>query len=586
MSGPARALDPRWVGRLPTILIALACLPLLAPRIHGAPGLAWSVLAAAVFGAVWVIGALTAARNTGRRLTVALAPGALPALSGLALIYGAWAAMHPPTLEQLVLLGAQLPFAIMLDMGLGWSRRDRFDLDAGPFLIVGGLGVFLWFDDALFVAHFAVVGLAYAVREYSGYPGERHALGAAGLAGAIAAAVLVLGDLHGLARPETVASSPIPGGHLIVLVGGLLISGAQTLPLGLLGGAAVLMGLDGIWRLQTGVGFFVEADLPLAVLAGLVLFVPRGPAFDGGPRRQLVRGALYGLTVCGLCLAFDARAVLGWSAEHTRLAPLLALPIVEVVARLIGPWIGGGAPASPIPGRRRLLAVGVLYLALGAHVHFASERRPQGTVEPWLEACRAEARGGCLRLGRIYEQRCSPGATTPGCVAASALVLPQACEAGVAEACARYGDLLARGSAAIAADGDAASRALDRACELDELAACNRLGLMLWTGQGLKIDTNRADTLFEKACEGGLGESCEHLGSMLDAVAPPGVRQRAVMALERGCDRGRASACATAGEWYIAGKGVPPSVRQGRGLIEQACRQGLQSACERAAAWR
>lgn len=585
-----RPIDPQWIVRLPIIAVVAMLAALLSDRARSEPGLVWSIFGAALLGGIWALTAVFRARAAERPLVVELAPRStdLLRIAALGIVYGYWAWHHPPTAEQMVLVAAQIPFAYLLDMGLGWRRRGRLRLGLAPIPLVGAINLFLWMTDALFAVHFAMIAIAYASREYLRWrrPGrERPVFNPAGLALALVCGALIATGGAELARGQEIAASLGAGPHayLAIFVAGLIVQVRAPVVLVTLSAVAVDLALGAAWTAATGTWFYIDTAIPIAAFLAMTLLVADR---DTAPRNglgQVLFGAAYGLSVFALYAALDAFGD-GWGDDITWCGALLAVPLVDLLApafERLGAALTPGRLADRLSPPRWSAVHVAVYVAVFALARPALRESPGRAVDPWVEACAREATGACHRLRKVYDTRCVAPAPPAGCDAAAPMVLPEACAAGLPLACALYGRMLALGTPAIPADPAAAIAPLERACDGGRADACGQLGLMLWKGHGAGIDTNRADTLLDRACQGAIAESCLHQAQMFDAVGPPGSRYRGIELLERGCTLGHPGACATAGEWFATGHGVHASRRQARQLLGRACELGLEPACRR-----
>ena len=93
----------------------------------------------------------------------------------------------------------------------------------------------------------------------------------------------------------------------------------------------------------------------------------------------------------------------------------------------------------------------------------------------------------------------------------------------------------------------------------------------------MRRDPALAATLFERACEGGVGDGCSSLGVMYQGGSGQrgtGVKRdsaRAVSLFQRGCERGGMDACTRLGVLYRQGTGVPRDAARAAALLKQAC---------------
>jgi TPR repeat protein len=152
-------------------------------------------------------------------------------------------------------------------------------------------------------------------------------------------------------------------------------------------------------------------------------------------------------------------------------------------------------------------------------------------------------------------------------------------------------------------------------------SSCVNLGIMFANGTGVTKDLGHAATLFQGACNGGIGAGCDHFGLALEFGQ--GIQQdlpRAIETLKKGCDLRNAEACnrralmaeraqggpkdpVTAVSFYqkacdlgdafgcgnlanhlASGEGIPKDPARAATLRKQACDKGDQQACNALAA--
>lgn len=90
-----------------------------------------------------------------------------------------------------------------------------------------------------------------------------------------------------------------------------------------------------------------------------------------------------------------------------------------------------------------------------------------------------------------------------------------------------------------------------------------------------------AEPLFEQACNGGHGDSCDYLGWMYEYRL--GVEQdysRAISLFEKGCGLGSMAACNNEGVMYEDRTGVPQDYQRALSLYTKACDGGLAIGCD------
>lgn len=127
------------------------------------------------------------------------------------------------------------------------------------------------------------------------------------------------------------------------------------------------------------------------------------------------------------------------------------------------------------------------------------------------------------------------------------------------------------------------------ACDQGGAESCALAGRMLAVGQRIKRDRPRALVLLEKGCERGEGQACFDLasahsprknpatGSTIgwpdvphDAAQEASYRQRSIEAFQRECDAGRARSCFQLGGVYTGGVLVAQDAARGKALSERS----------------
>ncbi len=139
----------------------------------------------------------------------------------------------------------------------------------------------------------------------------------------------------------------------------------------------------------------------------------------------------------------------------------------------------------------------------------------------------------------------------------------------------RSADDLARRSPA-----ERQAHSLARACEGDDVAACERLGSAYWSGFGVRQHRFHALSLWEYACDQGIGTACEQAGDVylrgeLFAAKP----ERAAELFAEGCAAARPSSCTRAGELAMTRVDTTPSPRKAAKWWKRGCTGGDPQGC-------
>ena len=245
------------------------------------------------------------------------------------------------------LIVAQIVFVYVLDMLVCWWRRDQWILGFGPFPIVLSTNLFLWFKDDWFFLQFLLVSTGVLCKEFITLAARRPP-DAYLQPVAIALAIFSIGLLitHST-RPHVGRGSGGEPGPPAAHLPGDLRGGA--------GGAGVVLrhaGHAGCRRRAvcaepgytgaTGLYYFVDSNIPIAVFLGLHLLVT-DPATS--PRKnfgKLLFGAMYGGLVWALY------SVLGWMGAPTFYDKLLCVPPLNL---LVSRWTARAPPWKRVSGK-------------------------------------------------------------------------------------------------------------------------------------------------------------------------------------------------------------------------------------------
>ncbi len=450
------------------------------------------------------------------------------------------------------LLLAQVAFFYAVDMLVCWWRRDTWILGFGPFPIVFSANLFLWFRDDWFYLQFLMIATAVLCKEFITWKrdGRRaHIFNPSAIALAIfSVGLLVTGSTQtSWGEAVSVSLGRPPYIYLWIFATGLVVQSLFAVTLVTLSAAAALVVLNLAYTAFTGVYYFVDATIPIAVFLGLHLLVT-DPATS--PRRNIgkaIFGAMYGTAV------FTLYAVLGWLGMPTFYDKLLCVPPMNLTAR----WLDRASAAIEqrigdrfaVWNPRRLnyahMAVWIALFASLMSGGLLGSGHPGTHTEFWRRACEEGRRDGCRTWVRISNVACAHGSGT----ACNQLALAQ--DAGLA----------------IPRNAGEAGRNFARACDAKIPGACYSLvSLVKKDGEGV----------FRGPCDGGNGESCFVLASLNYSAGAYG--QSAAL-FRRSCEGGWPRGCGGLAELYRAGKGVAADAAQANGLFERACRAGTAASC-------
>ncbi len=120
----------------------------------------------------------------------------------------------------------------------------------------------------------------------------------------------------------------------------------------------------------------------------------------------------------------------------------------------------------------------------------------------------------------------------------------------------------------------------NKCTNLKNQSSCVNLGIMFQDGTGVARDTGKASTLFQGACNAGVGAGCERFGSAL--LAGSGIvadAPRAADTFKKGCDLRNAVACNRLALMNIRKEGGQSDTVKAVGLFQKSCDLGDAFGC-------
>ncbi len=120
----------------------------------------------------------------------------------------------------------------------------------------------------------------------------------------------------------------------------------------------------------------------------------------------------------------------------------------------------------------------------------------------------------------------------------------------------------------------------EKACEGSEATACNALGFSYEKGLGVTTDPTRARSLYDSGCQLGDGGACRNAGVLRrDGVGGGADAREAALLFEKACEKGDAPGCYEAGIASAGGVGVDKSFKRAAAAFEKACAGKVEEAC-------
>ena len=537
-STPSVAERSQSVLLLPAVLILLlGGLTRLSP-ISGNSTLVWSFWGAAGVLAAWLLILATRASRSGQKLEAGFAPKRAHWVQAVVQIgvYAYWGWYWPEVYAHGLHIFAQIVFAYAFDMLLSWTRRGQWILGFGQWPIILSTNLFLWFRDDWFYLQFVMVAAGYLGKELIRWQrdGRRaHIFNPSALSLSTFSVILLVTGGTGITWGREIADTLLAPEHIYleIFLLGLVVQALFYVTLTTASAAAVLFGLSFIFKAVTGLYFFGDSTIPIAVFLGLHLLVT-DPATS--PRTNLGRvifGGVYGLSVFGLY------GLLDWLGQPTFYDKLLFVPVLNLAVRSLDRFADGtalerldlGKLGRGLPPWQLNLAHMTVWMAVfGAAYATGHVRADHEAREPsyWEAACEDGSQKGCETLVMLHSSYCAQG---------------------VAPSCNELAVLLSQGRVTPFNPGRAAA-AFNRACELGFEAGCSNLErLREW-----RYETALQN---EAACADGDATSCVNFAQMVyngDGVPPD--QERAIAALRKACELRHQGACQLVEQGLQAGR--------------------------------
>jgi Sel1 repeat len=588
---------PALRAGLPILFIAPLWLLSFTTRVAASPALHASFWIASALLAAWYVAVLIAARAGRISLDcdVQVVRSHWVQACVHTSIYVRWSFYWPFIAGQVFLIAGQILFAYAFTALLAWSTGKRWRIGFGPLPIILSTNLFLCFRDHWFGLQFAMIALMFLGKEYLQWTkdGRRtHIFNPSALALFVTSIVLLATQQTGITWGQDIAIDlewpPYIFIYLFLL--GLIVQYLFNVTLVTLSAAAALYVLNISYTAFTGVYWFLDAGIPIAVFLGLHLLVT-DPATS--PRTYLGRvifGALYGVGV------FAAYGILEWAGMPRFYDKLLCVPFlnlgVQAFDRLARQPAWAGLPAVKRFGtltqrRQNLIHMGIwiAFFSWMYATHFVGPEHPGHRTSFWERACSEGRRNACQNLTAIHHDQCQDGDARACVFLGDALVGGSLKSADPLMAVRSYADGCDYGDQTGCQDLASALRAdttgpLDAACRARDAASCYTLGVAHLMGLGIAADSTAAFRYYDQACALQMRRACSVLGQMNRYGVGTGTDPaRAVAAYEQACNLSFLPACVSLAELVASGQGTPKNEHRARGLFRQACQMGEPSAC-------
>ena len=504
-------------------------------------------------------------------------------------VYVYWGWYWRPVYEHVPLVVAQVLLVYCLDMLLSLTRRRSWTLGFGPFPIILSTNLFLLFKPDWFYLQFAMLAMGVLVKEFIRWNRDGRNIhifnpSAIGLF-VFSIGLLVTGttDLTWAQDIATTLNRP-PHIYLYIFLLGLIVQALFSVTLVTLWAALALIGLNFVYTQATGVYYFFDSNIPIAVFLGLHLLITDPATSPRTNFGKLLFGSSYGLTVF---IVYGLLEAWGLPRFYDKLlcVPVLNLlvPVYDGVARQLDKKSDWARKLRT--GNRTHMAVWIIVFIGMLATGFVGKGHPGNDAAFWSKACADDLRNACQNLLQLHTDNCADrsaaacfevgkllgrGAPFPDDPLREGSAIARACDLGLAPACDQFAKFIADGGEQVFLNN----------CELGDGLSCFLLGTVMMHGISREPAPKGALEHWERACLLGWARACGDLAeawlfSTVGQVEPA----KAVPKFEIACDSGYLPSCANLGLLYLRGHGVARDEARGQALLQQSCAAGLQAAC-------
>lgn len=587
-------IQKSWPGFLfgfPALLIVLAALP----QLQSSVAVTLTLLVAAAVLILWAFFLVINKKRNQAEYSVSfipLAPHYVQAFVQIA-IYAYWGWYWRPVYDHIGLIVAQLVFAYSLDILLSLMRRKRWVLGFGPFPIILSTNLFILFKPEWFYLQFLLVATGILGKEFIRWNRDgrnTHIFNPSAFSLFIFSVALIVTDHTSWTFAEEIAitlNQP-PNIYLQIFLLGLIVQGLFSVTLVTLTSTLALIVLNIFYTEVTGVYYFIDSNIPIAVFLGLHLLITDPATSPRTAAGKAVFGILYGLSVF---LLYGLLSLMGEPTFYDKLlcVPVLNLmvPWIDTVARKIWHHSMGEAGAfSEISRKANFshMAIWVIVFSAMLNMSFIGAGHRGNDPAFWKSACENELRNGCQVLLKTYREQCRSGISS-SCAEAGLLIgqdpslsnrveegqlLALGCDLGNRSACRQFREYARLNK----------WQSLDVACTDGDAVSCYIVGMIAMNAVGIPANPELAVRSWKLACSNGWPRGCADLGeAYLFGRVVEKRPELAAQYLALACKSDYQLACTHLGLMYRHGRGVEKDEAHALTLLKAACENGWQPAC-------
>jgi hypothetical protein len=331
---------------------------------------------------------------------------------GSVLLYWGW--YWPQVYASILLLIAQLLFAYAFDTLLAWSRYGKSILGFAPFPVVFSINLFLWFKPDWFYLQFAMIAVGMAAKDLIRWnrDGRRvHIFNPSSFPLAVFSLILLATGNSDITWGQDIAITQFYPPHMylmLFLIGlpGQFFFGVTSMTM-----SAVLAawGFSRLYFAATGVYFFYDSYIPIAVFLGMHLLFTDPSTSPRSGLGRIVYGGLYGLATVGF---YWLLASAGLPTFYDKLLPVpllnLSVKAIDRVGKALSPANWPKAGAFPQRNLAYISVWAVVFTVMNA-TQAVGDDHPGQWLPFWREACRQGRSGACSYLAGMEMRFCRKG---------------------------------------------------------------------------------------------------------------------------------------------------------------------------------
>ena len=377
-----------------------------------------------------------------------------------------------------------------------------------------------------------MIALGYLGKEFINWnrDGRRvHIFNPSGFSLSVFSLGLILTGTTHLTQGTNIATTLIypPYIYVYIFALGIIVQSLFSVTLTTLGAAIGLLVLNVVYTKTTGVYWFFDTNIPIAVFLGLHLLVTDPTTSPKTELGRFIFGMLYG------CAVFALAGILEHFGAPGFYDKLLAVPFLNMSVQIIDRFVSQGRLAkmraatfglTGTAAKRNFVYMSV-WIVLFAGMHFSSftgRAHEGGQPAFWQDACKKQLPNGCKRLARMYEISCLRGNAKECNLAGqlygegkvveqtdgkSAMAFGRSCVLGWQPGCVNAAIQYIVYD--IPHHGDILIEKITNTCDKGHGQSCYLLGMAHRRGKGIEKDVAAANALFTKSCGLGYARACD-----------------------------------------------------------------------------